>query len=179
MKRFLLPLLLLAGCATTGVPPSRMDDGWAVRRVPAGDGAIEMAWTVDGPGSGWLDERDRTSEFTWIHRDQAATIYADSTCGDPAEDVPLTVLLNHQTFGFEDLETLAQVEVDLAGRGGLQRIFDATLDGRPVRVGLTAVRKGPCVFDVVFVHANRDRFEGLLPDYQTVVESLRIKERAT
>ena len=69
--------------------------------------------------------------------------------------------------------------MDLAGRGGLQRIFDATLDGRPVRVGLTAVRKGPCVFDVVFVHASRDRFEGLLPDYQRVVESLRIQERET
>ncbi|MCO4770265.1 MAG: hypothetical protein KDA24_09570 [Deltaproteobacteria bacterium] len=173
----LLSLILLASCATTQGSGRTTSDGWTVQRIPNGnDKGKEVAWRAGSPGSDWSRDSAQTADFAWVHRSAPATIYGDSTCGKKYYDVPLSVLINHLTFGFEDLQTDAQEEIDLAGRAGLRRVFSASLDGIPVKLASTVVKKGPCIFDLVYVTADVARFDAELADYETVVAGLAIRE---
>jgi hypothetical protein len=174
----LLPLmfLLLAGCATTAGASRTTSDGWTVMQLHAGSTSKEVAWRAGDPGEGWTRDPARTADFAWVHRTAPSTIYGDSSCGRSYDDVPLTVLVNHLTFGFDDLQTDAQEPLDLAGRGGLRRVFSASLDGRPVKLASTVVKKGPCVFDLVYVTADVGSFTAGLDAYERVVQGLAIRE---
>lgn len=179
VARFLLVGLfaLLCGCAAPRATASRStSDGWTVLRVPAGGERHEVSWRAGEPGSGWSRDPARTADFAWVHRDLPATIYGDSTCGRRYDDVPLTVLVNHLTFGFEGATTESQEDLELAGRAGLRRVFSATLDGVPVKIASTVVKKGPCIFDVVYVTARPGRFDEQLPAYEEVVAGVVIRE---
>ncbi len=167
-------LLLLGGCVTT--QGSRQNsDGWMVRMVRAGSAEMKVTWITGTPGPSWDRDSARTADIAWTHSGLAATIYGDSTCGSKYDDVPLTVLVNHLTFGFENLKTEEQTELDLAERGALRRIFTAQLDGRPIKLASTVVKKGPCIFDLVYVTAVPDRFTDGLEAYESVVEGLAIR----
>jgi len=171
-------LALLAGCATARATASRTtSDGWTVLRVPAGSDVREVSWKAGAPGAGWARDSARTADFAWVHRDLPATIYGDSTCGRRYDDVPLTVLVNHLTFGFEGATTESQVDMEIAGRAGLRRVFTAKLDGIPVKIASTVVKKGPCIFDVVYVTARPATFDDELAAYEAVVADLVIQER--
>ncbi len=175
----LFPLLLIffAGCVTTQARSRTTSDGWTVQRVPDGsDKGKEVAWRAGEPGDEWVRDSARTADFAWVHRRAPATIYGDSTCGKRYDDVPLTVLINHLTFGFDDLRTESQEEMALAGRAGLRRVFSASLDGLPVKLASTVVKKGPCIFDLVYVTADPQGFKDALPDYEAVVGGLAIRE---
>ena len=180
-----LPLLLalalsgslLLGCtAARGTPARTTSDGWSVRQVRKGDSNKEIAWRAGSPGEGWTQDGARTADFAWAHSAMPSTIYGDSSCGRGYEDVPLTVLVNHLTFGFEQLTTDSQEELDLAGRGALRRVFSATLDGRPIKLASTVIKKGPCIFDLVYVTAAPARFGEGLAAYERVVAGLAIRE---
>jgi len=173
----LLFALLLAGCATTSAHTVRTNsDGWTELSVDKGSRKQEILWRSGSPGARWRDDGTRTTDFGWVHSTAPAVIYGDSSCGRRVEDVPLTVLVNHLTFGFEAVTTESQESLDLAGRGALRRVFTATLDGRPVKLASTVVKKGPCVFDLVYLHADPARFANHLPEYEAVVAGLAIKE---
>ena len=167
-------LLVLGGCATTQ-GARQTSDGWMVRMVRAGNTEHKVSWITGSPGASWQRDPARTADVAWTHRDLAATIYSDTTCGSRYDDVPLTVLVNHLTFGFEDLKTEEQVEVDLAVLGALRRVFSATLDGRPVKLASTVIKKGPCIFDLVYVTAQPDRFTDGWDAYMAVLDGLAIR----
>ena len=96
-----------------------------------------------------------------------ATIYTDTSCGKKYKDAPLTILSNHLTMGFEDVEVTDQSTGMLSDRASLERIATGNLDGVPVRLASTVVKKGPCVFDLVLV-SNPGQFEAALADYRVV-----------
>ena len=174
MRRLgILLILSLCGCATT--QSRTTSDGWSVRAVPAGKGEIIVQWRGGAPGSGWLAERSRTSDFSWTHAGLGATIYGDSTCGERYDDVPLTVLVNHLTFGFEGTQTVSQTELELTQRAALRRVFTARLDGREVQVASTVVKHGPCIFDLVYLTVQPDRFDEGLPAYEAVTAGLVVR----
>lgn len=167
-------LLLLGGCATT--QGSRQTaDGWMVRVIRAGASDTKVTWITGTPGTPWERDSAKTADIAWSNAGLAATIYGDSTCGSKYDDVPLTVLVNHLTFGFEGLTTESQTDLDLAERGALRRIFTARLDGRPVKLASTVVKKGPCIFDLVYITAKPDRFDDGWAAYESVVEGLAIR----
>lgn len=169
-----LGIALLSGCATTS-GAKQTSDGWYVRMVPAGGKDMRVSWITGSPGGAWSRDPARTADVAWTHDGLAATIYGDTTCGKRYDDVPLTVLVNHLTLGFTDMETQEQVELDIAERGGLRRIFTAQLDGRPIKLASTVVKKGPCIFDLVYVTARPDRFDDGWDAYQAVVDGLTIR----
>ncbi len=172
----LLFLTTVVGCATTGGGTRTTADGWTVRQVHKGKSSKEIAWRAGSPGSSWARDSARTADFAWVHTKRPATIYGDSTCGKKFDDVPLTVLVNHLTFGFEEVATQSQESMQLSGRAGLRRVLTASLDGRPIKLASTVVKKGPCIFDLVYVTADVAAFDSVLSDYQAVVDGLSIRE---
>ncbi len=169
----LAALLLSGGCATTG--SRQTSDGWTVNTVQAGASKMKVTWITGTPGAPWERDSARTADMAWRNPRLAATIYVDTTCGNKYDDVPLTVLVNHLTFGFENPVTEEQVELDLAERGALRRVFSARLDGRPVKLASTVVKKGPCIFDLVYATAKPDRFAEGWGAYEAVLEGLAIR----
>ena len=87
--------------------------------------------------------------------------------GKKYDDSPLTVLSNHLTMGFEDVEQVDQSAGELSGRGSLERISKANLDGVPVMLATTVVKKDICVFDLILI-ARPDSFEAALADYRSL-----------
>ncbi len=154
------PLLLAAilsfasACATT---QGAVRDGWFHRKVTVkdedGEHRFDVAWKTGHPGRAWADAGDKAADFSYWNSEIGATIYGDTHCGDLYDDAPLTVLANHLFFGFQSVKTLSQEEAKLGDRAAVQRVSTGTLDGKPVQVGVTVVKKGPCVFDMVYIAA--------------------------
>lgn len=166
----LLTLALLAGCAT-----SRGSGGWS-------HGWWEQAIPIDGPDGanhtmvmryrgadlteGWAPAAAPPGDFAYYNERLGATVYADTSCGKRFDDAPLTVLSNHLTMGFQDVETETETLLTLGGRDGLERVSTASLDGVRVALASTVIKKGPCVFDLVLIAAVPG-FEESLRDYRS------------
>jgi hypothetical protein len=158
----LLSMLLLAGCATTS--GSRMQDGWFSRSVdlegPMGTGSVNVRYTATMP-RGWQEGMTPPGDFAFYSPELGATLYADTSCGKRYHDAPLNILANHLVMGFADLVDVEQTEFMLDGRAALERTASGTLDGVPVTLGLTVLKNGPCVFDLIYVGHPDHRDEGL------------------
>ncbi len=165
----LLTLLFMGGCA--GTPASsraELKDGWWHRAVGEGDRKLIVSYRAGDVAGGWSVNRDHSADFSFYNARLGATIYGDTSCGKRYEDAPLTVLINHQVMGFQGVQTVSQTAQDLSARGALERIATGELDGVPVSLGLTVIRKGPCVFDMVLISPPAD-FEAGLVDYRAFV----------
>ena len=163
MRRLTLLLAaLLAGCATTSGGGLR--DGWFVKGVdlegPTGRGSVTVRYTAAMP-SGWQPGMTPPGDFAFYNPELGATLYADTSCGKRYHDAPLNVLANHLVMGFADIADGEQVDLMLDRRAALERTASGSLDGVPVALGLTVLKKGPCVFDLVYIGHPDHRDEGL------------------
>lgn len=163
-----LGLLLTTGCATSR---GSFESGWFSRDIRfEGSEAHQNArlrYRAGDLPSGWGRGDAPPGDFAFYNKDLGATIYADSSCGKKFDDSPLSVLSNHLTMGFTDVAEDSRIEGLLDGRGSLERVFIAKLDGVPVRLVTTVVKKDICVFDLVLISstAGADR---ALEDYRSL-----------
>jgi hypothetical protein len=171
-----LACVVLASCGTPRPRRAEYKDGWWSQRVGEGGRALLVSYRAGALGSDWKPNRDYTADFSFYNLRLGATIYGDTSCGRRYEDAPLTVLINHLVLGFTDVQTVSQTERELASRGAMERIAHGRLDGAPISLGLTVVRKGPCVFDLVLI-APPTGFEESLIDYRTFVDGFEARVR--
>jgi hypothetical protein len=161
-------LLLASGCATTN---GSFEAGWFTRTVklegPAGRTSQTLLYRTGTAQVGWGVGQAPPGDFAYYNANLGATVYADSSCGTKYDDSPLTVLSNHLTMGFADVEQVDQSAGELSGRGSLERISRANLDGVPVMLATTVVKKDICVFDLILI-ARPDSFEEALADYRSL-----------
>ncbi len=158
----------VTGCKTTG-SSGRWSNGWWVRPVhvegPESKHIVGLRYRAGDLGRGWSEASAPPGDFAYYNSSLGATVYADTSCGKRYDDAPLTVLSNHLTMGFEDVEIVAQTELELSGRAALERIATGGLDGVDVGLASSVVKKGPCVFDLILVSAPSS-FEAALRDYR-------------
>lgn len=161
-------ILLVSGCATTG---GSFEDGWFTRTIklkgPAGTTSQQLRYRTAEAPAGWRTGQAPPGDFAYYNARLGATVYADSSCGKKYDDSPLTVLSNHLTMGFEEVEQIDQSAAELSGRGSLERISSAALDGVPVMLATTVVKKDICVFDLILI-APPESFESALTDYRVL-----------
>jgi hypothetical protein len=170
--RRLLPLLilaLLAGCATSRGGGS-WSGGWWVQNIPieGPDGAnhtMVMRYRGADLPEGWAPASAPPGDFAYYNERLGATVYADTSCGKRFDDASLIVLSNHLTMGFGDVDVQTETTLTLGGRDGLERVSTASLDGVPVGLASTVIKKGPCVFDLMLI-ATPAEFEQSLRDYR-------------
>lgn len=161
-------LVLLSGCATTS---GSWSGGWWVRPVtiegPEGRSVNMLRYRTAAPTEGWSEGEAPPGDYAFYNRRFGATIYADSSCGKKYDDSPLSVLSNHLTMGFDNVEEIEETEGMLSGRASLERLSNAQLDGVPVQLASTVVKKGPCVFDLILV-SHPSHFDAALSDYRSI-----------
>lgn len=137
-------------------------------------GVYESRYTryvIDEPAGSWSRIR-RTGVNVAFGHPSGAGIYVDDSCRR-YDDAPLHVLANHLFFGFTQVEVESTEDMEIDGRAAYRRVVRGRMDGVPVRVAATVMKKDDCVYDFVYVAAP-GAFESGLAEYERVVRSFRV-----
>lgn len=148
--------LALAGCASSGTYRNGVFEG------------SHVVYRVEAPAGGWRLVSFSGNDLAWGGPD-GEVIAVNSECEDHG-DPSLAVLTNHLLIGFEDRVIRERESLQISGRGALRTRVAATLDGVPVEMELTVLKKDGCVYDLVYL-APPHRFEEHLSTYRRVVAS--------
>ncbi|MED5371681.1 MAG: hypothetical protein VX899_11740 [Myxococcota bacterium] len=125
---------------------------------------------VLGELPGWERLKDAGgADYAW-RNPQGAVIFADSNCGPNYEDSKLEDLTEKQLAGISEGEPLLSTPLSLAERSALQEQYLGRLDGVPVALGITVVKKHFCVYDFVLIAPRGASFDAAWPAYASAVE---------
>jgi len=155
----LLPILALFLATACG-------GGGTLRDGTYRDG--EAAYRLDPLPPDWKPISFADNDLAWTDGG-GRVISVNAVCeghGDPS----LKVLTDHLLLGFEQRHVLEREELRLAGRGALRTRANASLDGVPVELEMTLVKKDGCVYDLIYT-APAGTFGVRAADYRRLVES--------
>ena len=136
---------------------------------------MEGRYTLGDPGDGWRSVRPGGADFAWYNESLRATLYGDSNCADRFEDGPLRDLAKHLTVGIADEELIFEETHSLAGREAYTARRLGQLDGVPVEVGVTVLKKDLCVYDMVLIAPPGAPFEAAWSDFRGAVSDFETK----
>ncbi|AKU90512.1 hypothetical protein [Vulgatibacter incomptus] len=128
----------------------------------------EAAYRVDPPAAPWERVSFAGNDLAWAGPD-GELLAVNAVCqehGDPS----LKVLTDHLLMGFENRRIREREEVRLAGRSALRTRAEAQMDGVPVELELTVLKKDGCVYDLTYL-ASPSRFDARLGAYRAVLKS--------
>lgn len=134
----------------------------------------ETTYRVSPLASPWSRISFSGNDLAW-EGPQGQVVAVNGVCsghGDPS----LKVLTDHLLFGFEDRVVRARDELRLAGRAALRTRAAATLDGVPVELEFTVLKKDGCVYDLTY-SAPPGAFDARIGDYRELVESFEASPR--
>ena len=150
--------VVFSGCWAFGSDGSRLEGRYRLD-------ALERPWTTVDPGG---------ADFAWWHRETGATIYSDSNCEKGFSDSSLERLASAQSAAIDDAQQVSLKEHRLAERGALTAVYRGQVDGVPVLVTTTVLKKDRCIYDFVMV-APVSADGSLAADYDSLVASFREK----
>lgn len=128
------------------------------------------SYRLQAPEAPWRALSFSGNDLAWA-APGGALIAVNAVCeghGDPS----LKVLTDHLLIGFEAREIREREELMLDGRGALRTRAAASLDGVPVELELTALKKDGCVYDLIYT-APASRFDEEHGVYRRIVSSFR------
>jgi len=131
--------------------------------------ALEGQYVLGDPGDGWKKVGSGGADFAFRHRSDAAVIYADSNCGARFEDSSLEALAEHLSFGVRMGEPSFEETYMLDGRTAYTVRAPGELDGVPVELGTTIIKKDRCVYDIVVIAPRGQRFQSAWEGYQAAI----------
>jgi len=149
-------VLVAPACSTSGT----FRDGIYLGR--------ETTYRVAPLAEPWAQVSFSGNDLAWT-APEGQVLAVNGVCsehGDPS----LKVLTDHLLFGFEDRKVLSREDVRLAGRAALRTRASASLDGVPVELELTVLKKDGCVYDLTY-SAPPGGFDDRVADYRKLVES--------
>ncbi|HEY0841114.1 MAG TPA: hypothetical protein VGD74_13080 [Vulgatibacter sp.] len=152
-----IPVILLVGsaCASSGTFRDGVYHG------------SEARYRVERLPSPWSQVSFSGNDLAWV-APEGQVVAVNGLCsehGDPS----LKVLTDHMLLGFEDRVVRTREELKLAGRAALRTRAGASLDGVPVELELTVLKKDGCVYDLTYT-APPSAFDGRLAEYRRLVE---------
>lgn len=167
MSRPILPIslslaLAISACASSGTYRNGVFEGPLV------------VYRVDAPSDGWHFVHFSGNDLAW-GGPSGEVIAINSECEDHG-DPSLAVLTNHLLIGFEDRVVRERESLRISDRGALRTRLSASLDGVPVEMELTVLKKDGCVYDLTYL-APPERFDEHLPTYRKVVASFQAPGR--
>ena len=153
-----LPALLLVGCASKSERDARRSEGsYELGELPDWE-------RIKNPGG---------ADYAWAQISIGAVIFADSNCGPRYEDSKLEDLIDKQIAGLREGEALQSERLTLSDREALQTRHLGRLDGVPVELGTTVLKKHFCTYDVVLIAPRGPAFEQAWADYVSAVDDFR------
>ena len=141
--------------------------------------AVKVAQRLEGnyqlgdPGSSWRVVKSGGADFAYRDTGNAAVIYADSNCGARFEDSKLEDLATHLSFGVRMGEPKDERRFELDGRSAYSMRAVGELDGGPIELATTVLKKDLCVYDIVLIAPRGERFEAAHAGYQSAVSGFR------
>jgi len=136
-------IVLVLACASKEVRLSSRMEGRYELPVPVGD---------------WESVRPGGADHAWWSSDLTASFYVDSNCGVRFEDVALPRLVDSQLNGVSLGDPLAEEYFTLDGREAYTRLTLGRIDGVPVELAVTVMKKNQCTYDFVLVAPRGDKF---------------------
>lgn len=128
----------------------------------------EATYRLEPPAGGWERIEFSDNDLAWTDG-KGSVISVNAVC-EGHGDASLKVLTDHLLLGFEDRHVIEREELRLDGRGALRTRANASLDGVPVELELTLVKKDGCVYDLIYT-APAGRFGVHAADYRRLVRS--------
>ena len=154
----ILPALLLVGCASKSERAARKAEGsYELGELPGWE-------RIKKPGG---------ADYAWTKRSIGASIFADSNCGKRYEDSKLEDLVDKQLAGLREGEAIQSERITLSDREAIQTRHLGRLDGVPVELGTTVLKKHFCTYDVVLIAPRGKLFEQAWGDYVNAVDGFR------
>jgi hypothetical protein len=152
-----------AACALAGCAGGRIESG--VFHSPKG-------YRVTLPGPEWTVAAGGRADLELRHREGAAGILANASCGNGAARPSLDALTRHLLLGFRGRVTLEREDEDVSGRRAAHTVVDGRLGpgDAPVRVETYVLKDARCVYDFAYV-APPGTFETWRPGFRRLVES--------
>ncbi len=138
-----------------------------------GRSKLEGRYSVEHPGRPWAAVDPGGADRAWWHTENGTTLYTDSNCEQAYVDNSLERLAQAQAAAIDDATLRESTQHRLAGRAALTATFDGQVDGVPVVVTTTVLKKDQCIYDFVMV-APVNGATGVLADYESVVASFQI-----
>lgn len=136
---------------------------------------MEGRFVVGDPGAGWQQVAPGGADHAFRSVDLGAVIYADSNCGVRFDDSPLPKLAERLTFGVSTTEALFTEEGQVDGRAAFTRRSRGELDGVPVELGVTVLKKDGCVYDLVLIAPPGAGFEAAWPAFEAVLQGFETR----
>lgn len=131
---------------------------------------LEGRYTVEAPADGWAAARAGGADRAFYNDALGAAIYTDSNCGPRFDEAHAGILATELLAGLQDVQTLRDEPLSLAGRTGVLRVHTGTLDGVPVQVALGVLNRDACTYDFTLV-APPARFDAAFTAYDRLVRS--------
>ncbi len=129
----------------------------------------EARYRVGQPAPGWRRVAvEGQNDLAWHHTKWRAVIQVNASC-NPGMDVPLKALTTHLLIGFTEREIREQKLVPLDKREALLTHLVAKLDGVPMELLFTVLKKDGCVYDFALIAPPDNRFARARRDYEAVV----------
>ncbi len=147
--------MLLIACASKEVRISRRMEG---------------RYELPDPGEGWERVRSGGADNAWWNEELAASFYTDSNCGVHFEDSILTRLADSQLHGIGEGEPLSEEFFQLDGREAYTRLTLGSVDGVPVELAVTVMKKNHCTYDFVLVAPRGENFSSAWLDAHRSIE---------
>lgn len=135
---------------------------------------LEGQYLLDAPGSGWAPVAPGGADHAWYNNDLKSSIYTDSNCGNRYTEARIEDLSTELTAGFRNLKTTREEYRQIADREGLLRVYEGTLDGVSVRMGIAVVNKNACNYDFAYI-SSPGNFDAGWPAFEAVLSSFREK----
>lgn len=162
LSTFMLPAILagslLVGCASKTEREARKAEGsYELGELPGWD-RIKNAGGAD---------------YAWTKPSLGASIFADSNCGPRYEDSKLEDLVDKQLAGLREGEAIESENLLLSDREALRTRHLGRLDGVPIELGTTVLKKHFCTYDVVLIAPRGKHFEAAWVDYVSAVDGFR------
>ncbi|WP_373048513.1 hypothetical protein [Vulgatibacter sp.] len=127
----------------------------------------EASYRLGALPDSWERVAFSDNDLAWT--DGAGRVIAVNALCDGHGDPSLKVLTDHLLLGFEEREILEREQMEIAGRGALRTRANARLDGVPVEMELTLLKKGGCVYDLIYT-APPGTFGVRAADYRALVQ---------
>jgi hypothetical protein len=136
---------------------------------------MEGRYSLEPLPRSWSGVNPGGADEAWWHESTGATLYTDSNCEKGYSDSSLERLARAQSAAIDDPRMASETTFRLAGREAYTAHFLGQVDGVPVAVTTTVLKKAMCIYDFVLV-APISGVDSLLPDYEAFVASFRIKK---
>lgn len=136
---------------------------------------MEGRYSLEPLPKSWNGVNPGGADKAWWHGATGATLYTDSNCEKGYSDSALDRLARAQAAAIDNPQMASEKTLRLAGREAYTAHFLGQVDGVPVAVTTTVLKKGKCIYDFVLV-APISGVDSLLPDYEAHVASFRIEK---